>query len=788
MKKLTFYCFVCVLINSLTAKAQQAEIYGTITSEENQPIPETYLYINGTTIYTRADENGKYSISVDAGDYKFAASAMGYIKTIKEVSLEPAERKRIDFVLPIDPDMTLSDVSLIGKSALKEIQESSYNVVALNAEGLHNTTLDISQALERVSGIRVRRSGGLGSDANLMLNGFTGRHVKMFIDGVPMEGFNSAFSMNNIPINLAKRIEVYKGVVPINFGSDALGGAINIVTEDGKQNFLDASYSYGSFNTHKSFLNTAYTSDSGITARLTAFQNYSDNDYKVDAGIVELEGEGSYQFSGERQNVRRFHDMYRNYTLMGKVGVVNKSYADQLLLGFTYGDEFNEVQHPAYMNVAFGQIYETAETLMPSLTYRKKDLFTKNLNVSLQANYNFGESSYIDAANRDYNWLGEYVEKDALGEYQYSRRFFKNRNGSVNANATYKFNDKHAFTVNNVFSAFSRKGTDLAEPSPADDYPSENFKNVLGVGYKFQPNDAWSTSVFGKYYSNTVNQYAAPEGNDEYENYSRFTDTYGYGIASSYFITESLQFKASYENAVRLPTGRELFGSGSSFELGNPNLRPESSDNINVGANYNWILAKDHTLNLDASFIYRDTEDFIRRQVNSEGAAASINEASVENRGIDFEALYTYGNLFSANASFTYQDQRNTLEYRNNGSRNLSYDQRIPNQPYLFGNAGFSFFFDDMWKSQDRFSVNYNMLYIHEFSYDYSGYGNSATNINIPTQFAHDIYLNYSLKGGKYNISLECRNILDENLYDNYSLQKPGRSFAVKLRYFIDKF
>ena len=386
MKKLTFYCFVCVLINSLTAKAQQAEIYGTITSEENQPIPETYLYINGTTIYTRADENGKYSISVDAGDYKFAASAMGYIKTIKEVSLEPAERKRIDFVLPIDPDMTLSDVSLIGKSALKEIQESSYNVVALNAEGLHNTTLDISQALERVSGIRVRRSGGLGSDANLMLNGFTGRHVKMFIDGVPMEGFNSAFSMNNIPINLAKRIEVYKGVVPINFGSDALGGAINIVTEDGKQNFLDASYSYGSFNTHKSFLNTAYTSDSGFTARLTAFQNYSDNDYKVDAGIVELEGEGSYQFSGERQNVRRFHDMYRNYTLMGKVGVVNKSYADQLLLGFTYGDEFNEVQHPAYMNVAFGQIYETAETLMPSLTYRKKDLFTKNLNVSLQEN------------------------------------------------------------------------------------------------------------------------------------------------------------------------------------------------------------------------------------------------------------------------------------------------------------------------------------------------------------------------------------------------------------------
>ncbi len=444
---------------------------------------------------------------------------------------------------------------------------------------------------------------------------------------------------------------------------------------------------------------------------------------------------------------------------------------------------------PLILNIAFGQIHETAETLMPSLTYRKKDLFTHNLDVSLQANYNFGESSYIDDTNRNYNWLGDYVVKDEKGEYQYTRRFFRNRNGSVNANATYTFKEKHAITLNNVVNIFSRKGKNEVEPSPADDYPNENIKNILGLGYKFQPNEAWSTSLFGKYYSNKVNQYADPEAVGNYEKFTKTTDTYGYGLASSYFLTEALQVKASYEKAYRLPTGRELFGNGSNFELGNPDLKPENSDNLNIGANYNWELTKNQYLNFDASFIYRDIKDFIRRQTSADGEAQSINEALVKNRGIDVEARYGYGNFFTANASLTYQNIRNKLKYKQGKTvENIYYDLRIPNTPHLYGNAGFAFYFNNIWQQQDVLSFNYSLLYIHEFTLDYPGLGSKNSARSVPTQIAHDFYLNYSLKNGKYNISLECRNILDENLYDNIGLEKPGRSFAIKLRYFLDKF
>jgi hypothetical protein len=57
----------------------------------------------------------------------------------------------------------------------------------------------------------------------------------------------------------------------------------------------------------------------------------------------------------------------------------------------------------------------------------------------------------------------------------------------------------------------------------------------------------------------------------------------------------------------------------------------------------------------------------------------------------------------------------------------------------------------------------------------------------IPTQYSHNVMVNYALSGGRYNIAAECRNLTNNELFDNYLLQKPGRSFFLKLRYFISK-
>src|SRR5690606_26747364 len=124
----------------------------------------------------------------------------------------------------------------------------------------------------------------------------------------------------------------YKGVVPVDLGSDALGGAINIVTNSGRANYLDASYSYGSFGTHKVSVSLARNFKSGFTFTLDAYQNYSKNNY-----WVETETPVNKYGKVEKVRARRFHDRYRNEMVMVGVGVRNRSWADHLIIGMDLG-------------------------------------------------------------------------------------------------------------------------------------------------------------------------------------------------------------------------------------------------------------------------------------------------------------------------------------------------------------------------------------------------------------------------------------------------------------------
>jgi outer membrane receptor protein involved in Fe transport len=780
----TFIFIFCFFLHS-TASAQSASIEGIVRDAGGERLSNITLTLKEDSRYSAiSNSQGDYKILAGEGQYTLIARAIGYRLSEQAIELRPGQKLVINITLE-EETTDLNEVVIAGKSALQEVDESAFNVVAVDAKALHNTTLDLSQALDRVSGIRIRQNGGVGSATNLSLNGFSGRHVKFFIDGVPMEGFGSAFQINNIPINMAERIEVYKGVVPINFGSDALGGAVNIVTQQRSRSFLDASYSYGSFNTHKSYINAGHTSTSGITFNMNVFQNYSDNNYWVDAQILDLEDN---LFLPDKQRVRRFNDQYHNETVIAQVGVLGKPYADRLMLGFTWGNEYAEIQHAADMSFVYGERFRESNTLMPTLSYRKRDLFTENLDVSLNANYNFGSASNIDTARRRYNWLGEFRNKlpnASPGELAYSIYEFKDRNGAVNANATYTLKDRHAFTLNNVFTSFSRIGHDEAEPNPDDAFPRESMKNVLGFGYKFAYNPQWNTSLFLKQYSNKVNAYVDPAGGNQFDHFSATTNNTGYGVASTYFITPQLQVKGSYEKTYRLPTGGELFGSGDGIEIGNVSLKPENSDNFNAGLNYSFLVDQQHAFSVDGNFIYRDIKDYIRRSISqSRGTAQSINEGHVRNIGVDAEVRYSYGELFTVGANATYQNIRNKLMYRDNSTVvSTVYNDRVPNQPYIYGNADATFFFNDALRKGNTFSLSYNLLYVHQFYYDWPSYGG----ITIPSQFSHDLFGTYSVDDGRYNISLECRNIFDSDLFDNYSLQKPGRSFAVKLRYFISK-
>ncbi len=117
--------------------------------------------------------------------------------------------------------------------------------------------------------------------------------------------------------------------------------------------FLDGSYSYGSFNTHKSYVNFGQTFKNGFTYEINAFQNYSDNDYQVDAPVEDFET-GRID-KDKRVRVKRFNDTYHNEAVIGKMGIVDKKWADRLMLGFTYSHMYKEIQTGVRQEIVYGE-------------------------------------------------------------------------------------------------------------------------------------------------------------------------------------------------------------------------------------------------------------------------------------------------------------------------------------------------------------------------------------------------------------------------------------------------
>lgn len=773
-----------VISLGIHAHTPSVTLSGVVKDKNNQPVESVTVYFKGTTIGTLTDDNGNFELTAQPGKHIVVAYLLGYRE--KEVPVTIQANRDIELKISLEEDdNTLNEVQVMGKTSAQTIRELPFYVNAVETKKFANTSADLNQILNRVSGVRIREEGGVGSDFTFSLNGFSGNQVRFFIDGVPMDNMGSSFQINNIPTNLVERIDIYKGVVPISLGGDALGGAVNIITNSNKINFLDASYSYGSFNTHRSSVNFAYTTQSGFAVQLNAFQNYSDNDYKVDVDVADLVT-GLYT----PMRVKRFHDRYHNETLLAKIGVVNKPFADALLFGITLGKNKADIQTGNRMYDVYGGRQKKGDIIMPSIQYSKRDLFVKGLDVNLNGDFNFGTEQSIDTLYRQYNWLGEFVYKDPKnpnavgGENSRTLYKYKNNNGLIVTNLNYRLSDQHQFIFNHTFNTFDRKGDDELNPeSKANKMPQKSNKNIFGLSYQFAYSPKWTTMFFLKEYLQYNKSHRIY--NDEYRIQTNNTRKEGYGVASTYSLLNDLQIKASYERSLRLPENNEMFGDEVNLDS-NYDLRPERSHNINLGANYNFQLNTSHALYVEANMIYRRSTDFIRAQVSVSGDRAKkkmVNMGKVETKGVDAEVRYTFKNSLTVGANITFQDITN--QTKSDGS---VYKDRIPNIPYLYGNANLSYLLKDVGCKGSSLRFDYNLLYVHEYYLRWPSVGISNTKDKIPEQLAHDVAVIYSFKEGRYNLAFECKNLTDKVMYDNFSLQKPSRSFSVKFRYYLSHF
>ena len=781
-----FFLSACAF-STYAQKPGKTMISGKVISTEKEVVDFATVYLKGTGHGGITNQEGIYHVSAPAGNYTLVVSAVGYKTVEKPVTLLRGQRVRQN--ITISPETQQLDEVTVVSTGVSRLKRSAFNAVAVDTKELQNTTKNLSDALAKAPGMKLRESGGVGSDMQLMLDGFSGKHVKVFIDGVPQEGVGSSFGLNNIPVNFADRIEVYKGVVPVGFGTDAIGGVINIVTNKKRRRwFLDASYSYGSFNTHKSNVNFGQTFKNGFTYEINAFQNYSDNDYHIEAPVEDFET-GRID-RDKKVRVKRFNDTYHNEAVVGKVGVVDKKWADRLMLGFTYSNMYQDIQTGVRQDIVYGQKHRKGHSLMPSLEYYKRNLFAKGLDVALTVNYNKNLTTNVDTASYKYNWYGDRKLLNSPGEqsYQHSRADNNNWNGTFTAN--YRLGKMHMLTFNHVLNTFSRSNTSLlAKEEQADAIAKETRKNISGVSYRLMPSETWNLSVFGKYYNQFVAGPVATDANqNDYVRTTRSVSSIGYGAAGTYFILPGLQAKLSYEKAYRLPTIEEMFGN-EDLEMGDIGIRPENSDNVNLNLSYNRTFGR-HSVYVEGGLVYRNTKDYIQRNITDlsggKSAATYINYGKVLTKGYNISARYGFGKWVSVGGNFTQMDVRDNMKTSISGSaENIAYKERMPNLPYIFADSDVTFYWRGLGRKGNALTVSYDNQYLHSFTYYSSKIGSNKGDYVVPSQFSHNLSLSYSLRDGRYNLSFECRNFTDEQLYDNFSLQKAGRAFYGKVRVYF---
>ncbi len=689
---------------------------------------------------------------------------------------------------PVVDSVGIEQIVVYGKSPAQQIREGSFAVDALPVgDALQNTPASLNDIIGRSASVRIREEGGVGSDFDLSLNGLSGNSVRWFIDGVPLESLGSGLSPANIPTNLIQRVEIYKGVVPAHLGADALGGAINIVTRKNGSNYLDASYGLGSFHTHRADLNARFTEPrTGLVVRPTFGVDYSKNDYTMRG--VEVWDEPSRQYTPVDR--KRFHDTYVSLFGQLEVGVADKPWADEFFVSGSGSKSDKELQTGTVQSKVYGMALRRSQAWNVAARYRKGDFIVPDLALTASLSHTWDHSVTVDTALRKYDWNGGWIEssRNEITGRAPSMRHYERPATIARANLEYRLNESHSLNANYLLNRMANERRDEADA----DFEASNdvmAKHIVGLSYhQSLLAGRMENAFFVKEYINHLNirQTDLPTitGSNRVSG-STSRGYWGYGAAARFTFAGALSVKASFERSVRLPLARELLGNGTTV-YANVALKPESSRNANLGLFGTWRPAPGHTIRYEANGFLRHVDNYIQASVaEKEGMMQYGNVAAVHIKGVEGEVRYDRLGRLHLSANAGWHDARDRNRTKTDGKPSATFNNRVPNQPWLFGNAEAAYTLHDVASAGTTLRLGAAYQWVHWYFLTWEAYGASESKARIPDQNLFNADVTWSWKHGRYNLSLACANLLDETAYDNYKLQKPGRSFSLKFRLFI---
>lgn len=764
----------------------QVNLRSQILDETGQPVSFANVVLNPGEHFAISDEDGRFEMAdLPYGIYTLQVASLGYRDAIQTVNLSQVSRVELSIVLQQEAAI-LENVVVTAKSQVRVLNEQPLAISSIDFSAVQNSNLDAAALLDRINGVRVRQSGGVGSDVNISIQGAQGNAVRRYYDGLPIRFLAAGLDINSLPVNQIERVDIYRGVTPLEVGTDALGGGINIVPKRFYRDQLDISYQFGSFQTHRASANAfVINEERALFAGSNLFFNYSANNYPIDAHDFN-------EATSRAENnivVRRFHDAFRASYADLFLGLRDRPWADEIKLTVLYSDLYDEVQTGIVFNPVrpAGDAFTRRSGFNGSLDYRwaAPDSRLQITSKTTLGNY---EERIRDSTAFFYNWYGETLNTPnnrgtdllaAPADITIDRRVTLQRNTFV-----YQFSGEHQLTLSNLWIQQDRRGRNRFLDPEGDPFrlPAQLQQNYAGLAYDAKWFDQRLTTVLTyKNYHLSADATSLEDALGQDLERNQVSNNYNGGnLALKYAFTPNLFLRSSFEYAYRLPEEAELFGNQSTIRS-NVNLRPEQSNNLNLGAFYKFKLFGKRPMALELNGFYRYQQDRIILLASGFDLAQFFNEEEVEITGLDGYLSLQPTDRLTLNASATYQDVR--IRSALVGADQDLIGTQLPNVPRFFASADASYRWEGTFVRGDDLNVAYFFDHVYEFSSVREA--NTVRNPAnfVPTQNIHSLELTYTFPGRRINLSARINNIFDDDLFDNFRIQRPGRNVNVKIRY-----
>lgn len=776
-------------------KTKAIQLKGRVLNMEEKGVAGAFIQLSPGGGSIICDHSGRFQLTIqNHKNYRIGIQATGYRSLTDSIFSRNLQENGSSLVLEWhiqDSTAALTDVEVTALNTKQRLASAPIKAQILDLTALQGQSASLIELLNRSAGVRIRSTGGLGASSQILLNGFQNKAVRFFKDGIPTEYLGAAFDLGSVPVNLLDHVEIYKGVVPVYLGADALGGAVNLVSKQARSPYLNASYQIGAFNTHRATLDGLYISPNGhFFAGLNGYFNYSDNNYGVDVPVTD-----SITGATSQIHTKLFHSKFSSYYGEAFAGWQDLSWADLIKISATGFDIHKEFPFGSSMDKPFGKAHGQQHSLIGNVLYRKSFLDHRlNWEQFFVASRLY--SNTVDTAGGHYDWYGNFTpnasekgelsNKGSLADIHYD--YLLSRTG-----LSYSINPYNKLYANIVWNRFKRLGSDplgntfttgkdvLATPA--------TYRKViaaLALESAILPGRL-DNNLVAKFYQYTTDATDGDyQGNPVHTNNNK--SAWGVADGLKLTLTDHSFINLSVETALRLPEQDELFGDGH-LKLSNFDLKPERSLNFNLG--YKLELPQKWSMELNGFF--RHTEDLILLMPINLIYAQSQNVDEVQGQGLDADLGVYITPWLQATGNFTYQN----LRLKNTGY-NTTEGARLKNTPYFFANAGLNGNWKGVFKKRDRLSAYWLFSYVREYYLSYIPksvepggflglFGRAdidARNI-IPDQQIHTLGLNYQPAAGRFSIGLELKDVFDTRIFDQFRIQNPGRNLSLKINYSI---